>query len=77
MTGAAQIAHRLKSNPLISPDDLTPSQPGFEVISTINPGVAQVGDETLLLVRVAERPRADVELSSEAQMIDLPARSPA
>ena len=66
-----QIAHRLKSNPLISPDDLTPSQPGFEVISTINPGVAQVGDETVLLVRVAERPRADVELSSEAQMIDL------
>ena len=66
-----QVAHRLKANPLLSPEDFTPSQPGFEVISTINPGVAQVGDETVLLVRVAERPSSDAELSDDAPMIDL------
>ena len=37
----------------------TPSQPGFEVISTINPGVTKLGDEVVMLVRVAERPRRD------------------
>jgi predicted GH43/DUF377 family glycosyl hydrolase len=66
-----QIAHRSKANPLISPDDLEPSQTGFEVIGTINPGVAKVGDETVLLVRVVERPRRDVALDDDAQMIDL------
>jgi predicted GH43/DUF377 family glycosyl hydrolase/glycosyltransferase involved in cell wall biosynthesis len=66
-----QIAHRSKANPLISPEDLEPSQTGFEVIGTINPGVAKVGDETVLLVRVVERPRRDVALDDDAQMIDL------
>jgi predicted GH43/DUF377 family glycosyl hydrolase len=71
-----QVAHRLKANPLLSPADFTPSQPGFEVISTINPGVAQVGDETVLLVRVAERPSSDAELSADAPMIDLSGPEP-
>jgi Glycosyltransferase len=52
------VAHRLRGNPLIKPGDVEP-QPGFEVISTINPGVATVGDETVLLVRVTERPRPE------------------
>ena len=71
-----QVAHRLKANPLLRPEDFTPSQPGFEVISTINPGVAQVGDETVLLVRVAERPSSDAELSDDAPMIDLSGPEP-
>ncbi len=71
-----QVAHRLKANPLLSPEDFTPSQPGFEVISTINPGVAQVGDETVLLVRVAERPSADGELPPDAPMVDLSGPDP-
>jgi predicted GH43/DUF377 family glycosyl hydrolase/glycosyltransferase involved in cell wall biosynthesis len=66
-----QVAHRVKGNPLLSPANVEPSQPGFEVISTINPGVAKVGDETVLLVRVAERPKENVELGPDASMIDL------
>ncbi len=65
------IAHRVASNPLIQPKDLEPSQNGFEVIGTINPGVAKVGNETVLLVRVVERPRRDIELDGDATMIDL------
>jgi beta-1,2-mannobiose phosphorylase / 1,2-beta-oligomannan phosphorylase len=41
---------------LITKDDIVPSRPDFEVIGAFNPGSVQVGDETILLVRVAERP---------------------
>lgn len=42
-------------NPLITPAQVQPSRPGYEVIGTFNPGALHRG-ETLLLVRVAERP---------------------
>ena len=70
------IAHRLVENPLITPDNIAPSQAGFEVISTINPGVAKVGDETILLVRVAERPRSDAVPPDDAMMVDLTGPEP-
>ncbi len=73
---AVHIVDRLGENPLIVPDDVEPSQPGFEVISTINPGVARLGDETILLVRVAERPRHDVDPPTDARMVDLAAAVP-
>ena len=73
---ALKVAHRLKANPLISPQIVEPSQPGFEVISTINPGAVQVGEETVLLVRVAERPRHEAEPGPDAQMVDLSGPSP-
>jgi len=66
-----EVGHRLKANPLITPDAVEPSQPGFEVVATINPGVATIGDETVLLVRVVERPRRDVDVDADAKMIDL------
>lgn len=47
---------RNPQNPLIKPTQIAASRPDWEVIGVFNPGVAQVGDETLLLVRVAERP---------------------
>lgn len=47
---------RHSSNPLISPAQLKASRPDFEVIGTFNAGAALVEGETLLLVRVAERP---------------------
>jgi predicted GH43/DUF377 family glycosyl hydrolase len=50
---------RHPENPLITPQDAEPSQPGFEVIGTFNAGATTLGDETLLLVRVAERPARD------------------
>jgi predicted GH43/DUF377 family glycosyl hydrolase len=34
------------------------SDPSFEVVGVFNPGVVRVGDQTRLLVRVAEAPRA-------------------
>jgi predicted GH43/DUF377 family glycosyl hydrolase/glycosyltransferase involved in cell wall biosynthesis len=67
------VAHRLRDNPLIQPADVE-AQPGFEVISTINPGVATVGDETVLLVRVTERPRP--EPGADARMVDLSGPEP-
>lgn len=52
---------RNAANPLISPKDVTPSQPGFKVIGTFNVGACAYGDEIILLVRVAEQPISDDE----------------
>jgi predicted GH43/DUF377 family glycosyl hydrolase/glycosyltransferase involved in cell wall biosynthesis len=68
---ALPIAARLKENPLITPADVEPSQPSMEVISTINPAAARVGDEVVLLLRVAERPRSSGPLPADAQLADL------
>jgi len=46
---------RLEVNPLLTPADVAPTQPGLEVLCTLNPGAVRFGDETILLVRVAER----------------------
>lgn len=50
---------RFKKNPVITPRDVTPYHDGFEVIGAFNAGVAYHEGETLLLMRVAERPIAD------------------
>ncbi|MGH2539365.1 MAG: glycosyltransferase [Actinomycetota bacterium] len=68
---AVPIGARLADNPLIAPTDVTPSQPGMEVISTINAGAARVGDEVVLLLRVAERPNAEGTLPEGAKLVDL------
>ena len=49
-------AYRCPHNPIITPGDIIPSQKGFEVIGVFNPGVARLGDEIILLLRVAEKP---------------------
>jgi predicted GH43/DUF377 family glycosyl hydrolase len=71
-----RIMRRLDANPLLTPEDAVPSLPGLEVVSTINPGVAKVGDETVLLVRVAERPRHGADLPADARMVDLAGAEP-
>lgn len=48
------IAKRFKENPLLKPQDLTPSAVNLEVICLLNPGVFYLGGKTYLLVRVAE-----------------------
>ncbi|WP_099221955.1 glycoside hydrolase family 130 protein [Listeria costaricensis] len=48
--------YRYEENPLITPLDVKPFHEGFEVIGAFNGGVAKYGDETLLLLRVAEKP---------------------
>jgi beta-1,2-mannobiose phosphorylase / 1,2-beta-oligomannan phosphorylase len=42
---------------LLRPGDLGPSRDDFEVVGVFNPGAIRAGDEVILLVRVAERPR--------------------
>ena len=42
---------------LLRPSDLKPSRDDFEVVGVFNPGAIVVGEEVILLVRVAERPR--------------------
>jgi predicted GH43/DUF377 family glycosyl hydrolase/glycosyltransferase involved in cell wall biosynthesis len=71
-----RIVDRVEENPLLTPAEVEPSQPGLEVLSTINPGVASLGDETILLVRVAERPRRDLDLPADARMVDLSGPEP-
>lgn len=47
---------RSLANPIIRPQDVAPSRPDFEVIGALNAGVARLGEETILLLRVVERP---------------------
>jgi predicted GH43/DUF377 family glycosyl hydrolase len=42
---------------MLRPEDVPPSAPDWEVIGAFNPGAAKVGNEVVLLIRVAERPR--------------------
>jgi beta-1,2-mannobiose phosphorylase / 1,2-beta-oligomannan phosphorylase len=44
-------------NPIIRPEEVKPSHPDWEVICAFNAGVARLGKEIILLLRVAERPR--------------------
>lgn len=73
---AVPIAARLPENPLITPEQVSSSQPGMEVISTINAGIARVGDEVVALVRVAERPVGEGELSPDAKLLELGGDAP-
>ena len=50
------MIQRFSNNPLISPRDVKPSRPDFEVLSAFNPGAASYEGRKVLLVRVAERP---------------------
>lgn len=53
---------RYPENPLITPADVPPSRPDFEVMCVFNAGVAKYGDETILLMRVAERVQSKAEV---------------
>lgn len=60
---------RHPSNPLIRPEAVQPSDAAFEVIGAFNAGAILFGDETILLVRVAERP---VAADAPAEVVLLP-----
>ena len=47
---------RLDANPLLTPEDVSPTGDELEVFCTLNPGAVRVGGEAVLLVRVGERP---------------------
>jgi beta-1,2-mannobiose phosphorylase / 1,2-beta-oligomannan phosphorylase len=48
---------RFKNNPIIRPADVKPARDDFEVVGAFNPGATVYNNETLLLLRVAERPK--------------------
>jgi len=71
---AERLAHRLDNNPILTSAEVAPSQAALEVVSVFNAAAAQVGDETILLLRVAERPRAMTGLlAATARILDLDA----
>lgn len=65
------LARRLRENPLLTARDVPPSLPELEVVSVFNAAVAKVGDEVILLLRVAERPRSDIDPPADALTLDL------
>jgi len=68
------LPHRLDNNPILTSADVAPSQAALEVVSVFNAAAAQIGDETILLLRVAERPRALTGLlAPTARILDLAA----
>src|SRR2546426_442919 len=52
---------RHPANPLITPEMVRPSAPGFRVCGVFNPAATRFGDEILLLLRVAEDGEAGVD----------------
>jgi predicted GH43/DUF377 family glycosyl hydrolase len=51
--------YRFNENPIITPLDVPPLHENHEVIGAFNAGVAEYKGETILLLRVAERPLSD------------------
>ncbi len=47
---------RLQASLLLRPSDIRPSQVGWDIVGVLNPAVALVGDELVMLARIAERP---------------------
>ena len=69
---ATDLGHRLANNPILTSQDVAPSQAALEVVSVFNAAAAQVGEETILLLRVAERPRPLTgRLPATARTMDL------
>ncbi|MFN0257256.1 glycoside hydrolase family 130 protein [Pedobacter ureilyticus] len=63
------IAKRFKENPLLKPQDLTPSAENLKVVCLLNPGVFNWQGKICLLVRVAEN------VAPEAGKLFIPMRS--
>jgi len=63
--------YRYEQNPLVTPADIKPHREDFEVIGAFNAGVAKYGDETIMLLRIAERP-----LSEDPKIIKSPIFNP-
>jgi predicted GH43/DUF377 family glycosyl hydrolase len=67
----SSLGQRLPENPLITARDVNPSQPELEVVSVFNAATALHDGETVLLLRVAERPRSDIDPPPDAMTLDL------
>ncbi|PLR75866.1 glycosidase [Bacillus sp. V3-13] len=63
--------YRYEENPLVTPKDITVYHEGFEVIGAFNAGVTKYKDETIMVLRVAERP-----ISADAETVKAPVYNP-
>lgn len=70
------LGRRVAGNPLITPGDVPPSRPGLEVVSVFNAAAAEVDGEVVLLLRVGERPRTDVDPPEGSMTFDLSGPEP-
>jgi predicted GH43/DUF377 family glycosyl hydrolase/glycosyltransferase involved in cell wall biosynthesis len=70
-TPGRQLGARLPENPILTRASMSPSRPELEVVSVFNAAAARVGDEVVLLLRVAERPISVTVAPPGAQMLDL------
>lgn len=64
------LVERFPENPLIVPKDVPPSREDYEVLGAFNAGAVKVGGETLLLLRVAERPKDRADDEEIAPILD-------
>lgn len=65
------LASRFQNNPILTPAQVKPSRPDWEVECLLNPGAFRYGGKTGLLLRVAERP------PQEAGWVSTPVLDPA
>jgi beta-1,2-mannobiose phosphorylase / 1,2-beta-oligomannan phosphorylase len=66
------LATRATDGPLLTRADVKPAQAGFEVQAVLNPAAARLPNgDVVLLLRIAERPRSDVDPPSDALTLDL------
>lgn len=50
---------RYKKNPIITPDDIVPVNKGYQVVGAFNAAATMYKNETILILRIAERPISD------------------
>lgn len=50
---------RIRESLLLQPSDINPSHVGWQVVGVLNPGVAIVDNDLVMLARVAQRPAQD------------------
>ncbi|MGP4074829.1 BtaManbiosPhlase [Halobacillus sp. K22] len=62
--------NRFKDNPIITPNDVSPYHENHEVIGVFNAGIAEYNGETLMLLRVAERPLSQNDNVVKASVIN-------
>lgn len=67
---------RYANNPILAPADVPPTRDDYEVIGVFNAGAARVGDEIVLLLRVAERPVQNDPSRIRIPVVDTTARPP-
>ena len=77
LSAPADLGRRLRENPLLTSHDVPPSEPELEVVSVFNAATARLDGETILLLRVAERPRTGVDLPPDALTLDFSGPHPA